>query len=422
MLIQFSATNYRSIGEKQVLSLLPATNQKDYLENIFEKDGHKALNLVALYGANGSGKSNLLKAMEEFIYIIEGSSNRGSKQRLWQDPFLLREGWDELPTTFEMVFCLAEVRFRYGFSYNDTHILTEWLFSKGAGREVNVFQREKDVIDPSSSLKGNTRIIDAAIEATKDNALFLAALDALNVDVAGKILQFCQQILVVDGMRTSFLGKMESVWGGDALKEEVTKHLKRLKLGLIDVKSIKDESARKDDGSPDYKIFAEHRLYDKDGKPTKRSVKWDYFEKESSGSVKALEISGPTVATLVLGGILIIDEIEAKMHPLLTLDTINLFLNKETNPKNAQLIFSTHDTNLLTYAKMRRDQIYFVEKNHWESTEIYSLSDFVYVNEVDGSETKERPDTDKEKRYIEGRYGAVPVLGPLSNLIRAVNG
>lgn len=422
MLIEFSVSNYRSIGERQVLSLLPATNQKDFLENILEVEGHKALNLIALYGANGSGKSNLLKAIQEFLHIIRRSANRGSTEKLGQDPFLLREGWTELPTIFEMVFCLGEIRYRYGYSYNDKRILKEWLFRKGVGREVSVFQRENDIIDPTSALKGNQKVIDAAIEATRDNALFIATLDTLNLEIAGKIMRFFIEMLVVDGMSTSFFGKIKSVWDGTVVKNHVTKHLKRLKLGLIDIKPIKDESSGKDDEASEYQIMAEHKFYDKEGKPTEGTITWDYFDRESSGSIKALEMSAPLVVTLQAGGILVIDEIEAKMHPLLTLDTINLFLNKETNPGNAQLIFSTHDTNLLSYAKLRRDQIYFAEKNEWESTEIYSLSDFVYVNETDGSETKERPDTDKETRYIEGRYGAVPVIGPLANLKRVVNG
>jgi len=140
-------------------------------------------------------------------------------------------------------------------------------------------------------------------------------------------------------------------------------------------------------------------------------MSWPIEEFESSGTKKALQISGAILSTLMKGNVLIIDEIEANMHPIMTLDTINLFLNKEINKYGAQLIFTTHDTNLLSYANLRRDQIYFAEKNKWESTEIYSLSDFKYLNDLDGSTAKERPDTDKEKRYIEGRYGAVPMLG-----------
>jgi AAA15 family ATPase/GTPase len=108
----------------------------------------------------------------------------------------------------------------------------------------------------------------------------------------------------------------------------------------------------------------------------------------------------------------------------MTLNTIDLFLNEQTNPNKAQLIFATHDTNLLSYSRLRRDQIYFTEKNKWESTELYSLSDFVYFGEKNGAFTseKERPDTDKEKRYFEGRYGAIPALGNFQKFIRNING
>ena len=108
------------------------------------------------------------------------------------------------------------------------------------------------------------------------------------------------------------------------------------------------------------------------------------------------------------------------MHPIMTLKTVETFLSKESNKNDAQLIFATHDTNLLTYAKLRRDQIYFVEKNDWENSELFSLSDFKYIGEKDGvpfSES-ERPDTDKEKRYIEGRYGAIPALGSFGDYMK----
>lgn len=132
-----------------------------------------------------------------------------------------------------------------------------------------------------------------------------------------------------------------------------------------------------------------------------------------------MQLSGPILWTLANGGVLIIDEIEAKLHPIMTLNTIEAFLNKESNPNNAQLIFATHDTNLLSYAKLRRDQICFAEKNKYESTEIYALSDFIYFDKNNDSKSeKERPDTDKEKRYFEGRYGAIPVLGEFQTFLR----
>ncbi len=135
---------------------------------------------------------------------------------------------------------------------------------------------------------------------------------------------------------------------------------------------------------------------------------WDLDDHESEGTKKAFHLSGPIIRTLTEGGVLVIDEIEAKMHPMMTINSINLFLNPATNPYGAQIIFATHDTNILTYCPLRRDQINFVEKNNWEATEIYALSDFEYFNKPNNSEY---PDVDKEKRYFEGRYGAIPTLG-----------
>lgn len=423
MLIEFKVNNFRSVGEEQILSLVPSTNQKEFQANILTEGNNIALNVIALYGANGSGKSNLLKSLGVFFEILKNSAKGASTDRLNYDPFLLRDGWADKPTVFEMVFSMKEIRYRYGFSYDETNILKEWLFRKTVGREVNVFQREGDIIDPSSSLKANAKIIDAAIEATRSNSLFLATMDMLNIAEANSIFEYLNTNAMIDGRHSYNFGKMEGLSGSDSITKKVTDHLRRLKLGMIDVVTEQVESSKHNSLCfTEYKVMATHSFYDQEGQPTAKKVSWDYLERESSGSVKALELSTPVILLLQLGGVVIIDEIEAKMHPLLTLDLINLFLDKQTNPNNVQLIFSTHDTNLLSYAHLRRDQIYFAEKNAWESTEIYSLSDFVYVNETDGSETKERPDTDKEKRYIEGRYGAVPVLGPLGKLKHTING
>lgn len=424
MLIEFRVSNFRSIGEEQVLSLVPATNQKEFPDNIFSDRKNIALNVIAMYGANGSGKSNLLRAFTVFYIMVRESLRLNSIDNLIYDPFLLREGWQDKPTSFEIIFSLAGLRYRYGFQYNHEEIIKEWLFRKAVSREVAVFLREGEVIDTSSTLKGNTRIIEAAVEATKGNSLFLTALDSFNIEEASDVFNFLMEFYNIDGKHTDVFRNMNSTWESGLIRNSVVAQMKRLKLGLVDivVQENKDPVSSFSKNAEKYKVFANHTFYDAEGKPTDKIISWEFAKRESSGSIKSLEISSPLSVVLGLGGVLIIDEMEAQMHPLLTMDTINLFLNKETNPKNAQLIFATHDTNLLSYCDLRRDQIYFAEKNNWESTEIYSLSDFVYVNEADGKESKERPDTDKEKRYIEGRYGAIPVLGPMAKLKSVKNG
>jgi AAA15 family ATPase/GTPase len=430
MLIEFKVSNYRSVGEEQILSLIPSGKQKEHPDNIISNGKHRALNALAIYGANGSGKSNLLLAMGLLDKLIHLSARSSSTTKLPYDPFLLRDGWEIKPTKFEITFVIEQNKYRYGVEFYRDEISREWLFRKSTGREVVLFLREKDIIDPTSGFKGNSKIIDLAIEATKKNALFLSTCDMFNVDEAKLIFNWFKHFNNIDGIDTEEEEiRTVNMWDDTDEKEEITQYLLRLNLGLIGIDISKKEFDEVDlpkninestrnlliknlYGSQGYSIQALHKTYSFDGKEAKQNVSWNFDERESKGTIKALHLSGPILWALKNGGVLVIDEIEAKMHPLITLDTINLFLNKDTNPNNAQLIFATHDTNLLTYSNLRRDQIYFTEKNKWESTEIFSLSDFVYIGDkINSKGEKERPDTDKEKRYFEGRYGAIPFLG-----------
>lgn len=411
MLIEFKVTNFRSIGEEQILSLLPATMQKEYPENIFVQNNHSVLNAIAIYGANGSGKSNLLLAINFFNQMIHLSARTASTTKLPYDPFLLKKDLREQPTSLEITFIHNESKYRYGFSYFEDRIAKEWLYRKKVSREVELFVREEDAIDVSSAFKGNTKIINAAIEATRNNALFLSTCDTLNIEEATELFQWFKKLSDIDGIHTEAEGiTTVQLWESQEYKEKIKQYLASLDLGFndIDISTIERQQSTGITGTliKDIKIVATHNIYTKDGNKSDQSLSWNFNDRESAGTKKAFQLSGPVLWTLANGGIIVIDEIEATMHPILTLNTIRMFFNKETNPHQAQIIFATHDTNLLTYSKLRRDQIYFSEKNEWESTEIYSLSDFRYM----GDASAERPDKDKEKRYLEGRYGAIPTL------------
>ncbi|MDP3433661.1 MAG: ATP-binding protein [Bacteroidota bacterium] len=438
MLLEFKVSNYRSIGAEQTISLIPAPKQKDHLQNILSKGRYQALNAISLYGTNGGGKSNILKAMSLLDRLVHVSARTSSTTRLPYDPFLLREGWENKPTGFEISFVIEENRYRYGLEFTATEIEKEWLFRKSAGREVNLFEREREVIDVSSGFNGSKRIIDAAIEATRINALFLSTCDILNVEEAKNIMQWFRHFSMIDGLNTE-MEEIQTVelWEDKEYREKIKLYLASLSLNILDVdvttkdfeeselpddmhKDIKSQLAKSFQGKKSYTVFAKHRIYDSSSLPTDKTHSWKWEERESAGAKKAFQLSGPVLWALANGGVLIIDEIEAKLHPVMTLNTIDVFLDKDSNPNNAQLIFATHDTNLLSYSKLRRDQICFAEKNKWESTEIYSLSDFVYFGDKNGEfkTEKERPDTDKEKRYFEGRYGAIPALGNFQKFIR----
>jgi len=417
MLIEFRVSNYRSISDEQIISLIPSNKQKEHLENILELGKYQALNALALYGSNSGGKSNLLKSMSLFDRMIHTSARASSTTKLPYDPFLLREDLQGKPTAFELTFIVNETRYRYGFEYIEQQIEKEWLFRKNTGREVIVFEREGAVIDVSSGFNGTKKIVDAAIEATRDNALFLSTCDMLNVEEAKEIMQWFSRFSMIDGLNTEAEGfQTVELWNNLDYREKIRNYIQSLKLGVTDI----DITTKEFEGKHTYNVLAHHVIYDSNCSPTNKTVSWKWEERESSGAQKALQLSGPILWALANGGVLIIDEIEAKLHPIMTLNTIDAFLNKQSNPNNAQLIFATHDTNLLSYSRLRRDQICFAEKNKFESTELYALSDFVYLEEKNGIiiTEKERPDTDKEKRYFEGRYGAIPMLGEFQNYLR----
>lgn len=441
MLIEFKVANYRSIGEEQVLSLIPISKKGDASDNIIEQNKYKALNAIALYGANASGKSNLLLSMSLLDKLINLSARSSSTTKLPYDPFLLRRGWSEKPTKFEIVFVLNGDKYRYGLAFFEDKIVSEWLYRKSIGREVYLFLRKDDVIETTSAFKGNAKIIDLAIEATKDNALFLSTCDMFNVDEAKSIFQWFRNFNMIDGLNTDReILNTVNLWDEETYQEKINEFIKSLNLGVIGIDITKkdfnidelpdtlNENSKMKilkhlSGVKSFTVNAKHAIYSSTGIKTDDELSWKLEERESAGTNKVFHLSGPILFALMNGGVLIIDEIEAKLHPIMTLETINLFLDKKTNPHNAQLIFATHDTNLLSYSKLRRDQIYFSEKNEWESTEIYSLADFVYIDKNDATKKqKERPDTDKEKRYFEGRYGAIPILSDFHPLIQQENG
>lgn len=431
MLIEFKVSNYRSIGEEQILSLVPDAKKGDSLDNILTNGKHKALNAIAIYGSNSSGKSNLLLSMSLLDKLVHLSARSSSTTKLPYDPFLLREGWNKKPTKFEVTFIINGNKYRYGVEFFEDIIQSEWLYKKSLGREVDLFLRKEDIIDTSSGFKGNAKIIDAAIEATRPNALFLSMCDMFNIEEAKTIFQWFKYFYMIDGLNTETVNTV-SLWNNKIYKKRIIQYMTSLGLGITGIEiSTKDfdsselpdllnENARNNlikqlSGTKSYTVNTRHILYSIEGNKTKKNISWKLEDRESAGTNKAFHLSGPILWALLNGGVLIIDEIEAKLHPIMTLETINLFINRTTNPNDAQIIFATHDTNLLTYSKLRRDQIYFSEKNNWESTEIYSLSDFVYIDGPNSSK-KERPDSDKEKRYFEGRYGAVPMLSNLLSL------
>jgi len=402
MLIEFTVGNYLSFKDKKTLSL-EAAAIKDNPENIIMAGKCKLLRSAVLYGANSSGKSNLIKAIEKMLEMIENSGKRSSTDELNIIPFLLSDETEQQPSYFEMLFLIDDIRYRYGFEADKKAIHSEWLFESKGNKEITLFIRQRDAIEVTNDFEEGKGLE----EKTRDNALFLSVVDQFNGTIARKIIEWFNRQIVLSGIQHESKRGLTSLFLSDSnpsYNSLVKDFLNPLNLGFNDIELTKSEKVGNE------KVLTSHNKYDKSGNIIGK-CEFQLIEQESSGTNKLYDMAGYLVIGLKMGRLIIIDELDAKLHPLLTMAIIKLFNSTEHNKDNAQLIFATHDTNLLNYGCFRRDQIYFTEKNQLEATDLYSLVEY---REAGGK--KVRNDRSYEKDYISGRYGAIPYVGDFSKL------
>ncbi len=426
MLLEFRVKNFLSIKDEIRLDLR-ASSITDFGEtNLISSERYKILKSAVIYGANSSGKSNLLKAMSTMRRIVFQSFEKSSTSNLNIEPFLLDTVSENEPSLFEVTFLLNSLKYRYGFELTNSEIKSEWLFEAKINAEKYLFVRENDGIDVNPNYK-EAKDLE---EKTRDNALFLAVIDQFNGKLAGQIMMWFNNFITISGLSHEkykavtfqLLEKKES-------KQLLQSFYNDLDLGFDNLEIKKKDFNTNDipDNMPEYivkqimsdlegKKIVDVKTLHKKRNPLDNSftdVEFDMRSQESSGTNKVFNISGPIFDVLTEGGILVIDELDASLHPLLTLSITRLFNSIEHNPKNAQLIFSTHDTNLFSYGKFRRDQIYFIEKDYNFSSTLYSLVEY----KGDGG-ISIRKDRKFENDYIQGRYGAIPFIGNVSNTIK----
>lgn len=398
MLVNFTFKNYRSFKNEMTLSMEAASIQE--LSNAVVKSCEEELLPVAvMYGANSSGKSNVLKALKAMRDVLLNSVKLNPKDKLDAEPFSLDMTSGEEPTSFEIQFTLNGSKFRYGFDYTAEAIIAEWLYEKRPGeREFELFLRSGNEFKISK-----TRFAEGMGKqaATPDNRLFVSLVAQLNGKVSQSILDWFTNMEYMSGMDgKGYAGKtLEMLFNKQTGSSEITRFFREANLGFMEL-DVEPES------SDEKKMKSEtvHHLYDPDGNIVGvRNFPTDKMESE--GTKKIIEIAGPIFDAILNGKILIVDELDAKLHPFLTRKIIGLFMDKRINNKGAQLIFATHDTNLLNIRYLRRDQIWFTEKDKSDSTDLYSLVEF-----RDDAGNKVRNDRNIEKDYINGRYGAIPFM------------
>lgn len=399
MLINFTVGNYRSFKEKKTLSM-EATAIKELKESVIVKDGYKLLPSAVIYGANSSGKSNLLKAISQFIYIVSTSSKLNSTDKLDITPFLLNEDTIKEPSYFEIELLVDSTVYTYGFTADDERVHEEWLYEKKGKKEVCLFVRTPEGVGVTDDYpEGN-----GLEERVRENGLFLAVVDSFNGEIAKKVIANIMHIFSISGIDheywflfTTQLCKIKELTID--YQKEVQEFLVAMNVGFDEFEVPADEEVAKR-----VKAYTVHRLYNSEGEIT-GETRFSMKEHESSGTNKLFDLAAIVVFALKTGSLLVIDELDSKLHPLLTQHIISMFNDPETNSKGAQLVFATHDTNLLNIKTFRRDQIWFTEKDKTEATDLYSLVEF---KEPDG--TKIRNDRSFEKDYIRGRYGAIPYI------------
>ncbi|AVH65064.1 MULTISPECIES: AAA family ATPase [Nostoc cyanobionts] len=426
MLIEFSVGNYRSFKEQVTFSMvaanLVAENKKLEKNNVFEIDNDlKLLKSAAIYGANASGKSNLATALGFMRwFMINSSKETQSTEKIGVERFKLNTETEEKPSFFEIVFLMNGKRYRYGFEATRDKVVSEWLFYVPKSKETKLFERNLGKFSVSKTYKA-----DGIQQKTRHNALFLSVSAQFNVQIAEKILDWLtNKVALISTLNDrGYRGYTVSCLMNNENKDEILQLLKKLDLGFSDLKI--EESEITADSLPkelpdelknlilkngEGKLSSVQTTHQKfDGKGNLVSIEvFDLDEQESEGTKKVFSLAGPLVDTLKNGQLLIIDEFDARIHPLISRAIVELFNSNETNPNNAQLIFMTHDTNLLNKKLFRRDQIWFTEKNRYGATDLYSLAEYNISN-----------DASFESDYIQGRYGAIPYIGNLNHLIDA---
>jgi AAA15 family ATPase/GTPase len=413
MLIRFSVENFRSFKDKQEFSMV-ASNLKDSEDGVvqFPRMDVGLLRAAAIYGANASGKTNVLKALKGMADVVR-DSYRDLKPEgpIPTSPFSLDEKSAKEPSFFEADILVGGIRYTYGFRLDSRLIREEWLYSFPRNRRTLLFRRNSAAPTPfefGRALPGPNQTIK---ELTRRNSLFLSAAAQGNHEALLPIHRWFQDLTFVPSEKAFLEGFTARLCDNAERKATITRMLASADLGLTDIR-VKEEAF-------DEKMT---RVLAAVADEFEGQAKWNLpkstvrvsllhkglggrsttlpLEEESEGTRAFFGVLSPVLQALDQGSLLCVDELDSSLHPLLAIQIIHLFNKTKGNPKNAQMIFSTQDTNLLGKEILRRDQVWFTEKDDEGRSHLYPLTDF-----------KPRKNESLERGYLQGRYGAVPFIG-----------
>ena len=419
MLLQFNFKNFKSFRDDATLDLT-ATRITELGSHVFTIANERVLPVAAIFGANASGKSNVQEAFRYMHIYVEGSfefggeesSKRNSRRFYKPTPYLFNEASRKAESSFEVYFIDSNAtndrQYNYGFAVDQDGVTEEWLnyTTKSArGEFKRIFYRNRD--EKILDLQGISR-------KHQENIRIALQKETLVVSLGAKLkipkLQFVRDWFlkndIVDfgePVENYFLSRQlpEDFVDDSEVRKDVVEYFSAFDSSIIDfeVETLDDE----DRDSTKVRINAVHKMNDSEDTAI---IPLQY---ESAGTLKMFALYPPLKDVLHSGGVLFIDELNARLHPLLVRAFVIEFLNPKSNPNHAQLIFTSHDTWQLNNDMLRRDEVWFVEKEEGGASSLFSLADF-----TDEEGMKARKDENYEKKYLLGKYGAVPMMGPFN--------
>lgn len=401
MLIRFSFKNFKSFKNENCLDM-EATSLKEHEYNVAKTENGEYLKVSAIYGANASGKTNVLQAfdyMKKRILVSDDSKKNSPIDEENIYSFMINN--DPIALEVEILAKNNKI-YKYGFEVLKDTIISEWLFEKRVNKFYAIFERENNNV----SMKPN-KISD--LVNIDERTLFLniySKIDRNNEDFSNVYDWFVNSMYLDLGNPNfeRFINNRVSlkILSDENYKKELLKFIKTFDSGIEGIRTTPDsiEAVKSNNGIIDIEVL--HR-------GENGELKALPFYLESNGTRKMFHLFDFFMDALKNGMVLFVDELDAKLHPLLTRYIINLFHNSKTNIGNGQLIYSTHDTVNLNKETFRRDEIWFAEKDKDGISEIYALSDYILEDDKNAGK-KVRNDATYNKDYLTGRYGAIPVL------------
>lgn len=419
MLLRFGLANHYSVLDYVELSMVAANAIKDQGPDLLKDQGvSEAILPVALvYGANASGKSTVHSAMAMMReHVLNSFMGLKPGQEIPRDPFLLHPRGRAEPTRFDCDITVDGVRFHYGFEFNEEEFTQEWLYSYPEGSRRTLFVRDKSEINFGKTLKGRNSVLR---EFTRPNSLYLSVAAQNSHPQLSRLYEYFRDSITPIGDSINVLDIEQSAIGD--IDSQVVEFLRLADTGIVDVtfesKELEGEALQMHEKITEaLRPIVESAGGKLDLPNEQRAVKFLHraaegdpvalsFRSESRGTVRLVALARNAIQALRRGSVLLVDELDVSLHTLLAIEIVSLFSRRSSNPKGAQLIATTHDTNVLCHKTLRRDQIWFCEKDQRGSTSLYPLTDI-----------RTRNTDNLEKGYLQGRYGAVPFLGRLDEL------